>query len=444
MFWRPAHYPAQETNKKGCTVGTESATGGLAGSRSVAKARFSDIGLPPPATVAAAAKQSGAAGAADTGPSSSQGAVAPATTMAPQPLVSGGNIEFHAKKKIDKVLADRAHETDQASRDVGTQLPAKKVRFAAESKTIDIAAEGKVRPTRPHSPKTATEPTGSSSAATRVAVKEEPAGQDSGGSASCSEESQSGAEGATSASADDAEGGRLTRRMNYKYGRWVALRNNPNGKFRDDAFTVKLSGLLRHSTSVSRIHGRTISGQTMKETADDHWNQEYSVPPILKHVERASNKARFQIFWTTAAGVEKYLVGEDIEESIRDVPAEEAKQLVLYHGTHRDNMDSIVTAGLTPGGIGGGSHDETRTSRLGHADSNRWASRRRDRDRGRRRREMHRRTRSATGEPFRNDPRSRNRPLRRKARGWPTGAAPSAAILEDETGRWSDACRRLA
>lgn len=52
------------------------------------------------------------------------------------------------------------------------------------------------------------------------------------------------------------------------------MRHDPNGKFR------------------SAFQDGSISVQTMKETADDHWNQVYEVLSILKHLEGASKKAR--------------------------------------------------------------------------------------------------------------------------------------------------------
>lgn len=59
----------------------------------------------------------------------------------------GGIVEFHARE-MDKVLIVRAREAHEAHRVVEAQLRAKTLRFATEAKAIEIAAEGKMRPTR--------------------------------------------------------------------------------------------------------------------------------------------------------------------------------------------------------------------------------------------------------------------------------------------------------
>lgn len=50
---------------------------------------------------------------------------------------------------------------------------------------------------------------------------------------------------------------------------------------------------------------------------------------MREHWEGASNKARFQVLWTTFAGVETYFAGADIEESTR-VP----NDVIAIRATH--------------------------------------------------------------------------------------------------------------
>lgn len=162
----------------------------------------------------------------------------------------------------------------------------------------------------------------------------------------------------------------------YKYGRWAMLRHNPGGMFRNSSVSIKLPGLLRDSTSVARFPDGSISVQMVKSTADDQWDQGYVLDPMDPRTFWGSNQASFHVCWTTVAGAATYLAGAGIKECIRDpkdviaiwalqghmvdipedrdalgrnrIPGEEAKDMVLYHGTRHEHIDRIVVAMLPP------------------------------------------------------------------------------------------------
>lgn len=56
----------------------------------------------------------------------------------------------------------------------------------------------------------------------------------------------------------------------HKYGRWATLRHKPSGCFRGASFSVKVSGLLRRATMISRNPGAPTSLAALKCQADEH------------------------------------------------------------------------------------------------------------------------------------------------------------------------------
>lgn len=82
----------------------------------------------------------------------------------------------------------------------------------------------------------------------------------------------------------------------YKYGTWVTLGHDPDGKFMNALFIILLCRKLRHPTSIARYGDGSISVQTTAECVDKRWGLAYSVRSFLEHPERASNKVRLDIF----------------------------------------------------------------------------------------------------------------------------------------------------
>lgn len=128
--------------------------------------------------------------------------------------------------------------------------------------------------------------------ATVLVQNKEPESSGAGDTAPCKEESQSGAEGPAVASSNDALSFRCSKGNPLSahrcdtstaggYGRWVTLRHEPSGSFRNAPFSISLSGLRRYSTSVARFPDGTISVQTIKSKALHHLDQDYTHEPIV-------------------------------------------------------------------------------------------------------------------------------------------------------------------
>lgn len=110
-----------------------------------------------------------------------------------------------------------------------------------------------MRPTRSRSPRTKAASTVQNPSASASVAEGESVEEENEGSASGAGDSQSGAEGPV-ATQTETDFEQLTQRTpqvgtpsSYKYGRWVTLRLNPIGRSKNASFSIKLTGLLRHS-----------------------------------------------------------------------------------------------------------------------------------------------------------------------------------------------------
>lgn len=80
---------------------------------------------------------------------------------------------------------------------------------------------------------------------------------------------------------------RLPPKMN---GRWAILRHDPYGKFSNAAFSIKLPGLLRHSTSVSRFQDGSTSVTTGTRSMKFRRSSSTSKGPRTGHDSRSSGR----------------------------------------------------------------------------------------------------------------------------------------------------------